>query len=238
MLFEKFKDQIHESWWSKLKPFIESKECDRIYDKLKEGSREGRSIAPLSSDVWKCFLLTPYDELKVVMLGMCPYHTYKDNLPIADGLLMGCSVSRYPQPSLTQFYDALEYEFNDGLNLDHYRNPDLSYLATQGVLMLNVALTTEKGLPGSHIELWSGFTKYLFTEVLNGTNVPIIYLGAEAERVSIYSNSPWQFKLSHPASASYKRETWDSKGTFTKVNEVLKLANNVEIKWLDESLPF
>jgi uracil-DNA glycosylase len=233
MLFEKFKNSIHESWWSKLKLFIESEECDRIYGKLKELSKGGHYIAPLSSNVWRAFLETPYDELKVVMLGMCPYHTYKEGVPIADGLLMGCSITRYPQPSLSQFYNAIEEELYTGLNLEYYKNPDISYLAKQGVLMLNAALTTEKGLPGSHIELWTPFMKYLFNEVINGTNVPIIYLGVEAERVSIYSTSPWQFKLSHPASSSYKRTSWCSNGVFNQINKILKNSNNYEIQWLD-----
>ena len=77
MNWEKFKDQFHESWHIKMRPFIESEACDNIYKFLKQESQRGKKIAPLSSNVYRCFLETPLDELKVVMVGMAPYHTLK-----------------------------------------------------------------------------------------------------------------------------------------------------------------
>ncbi len=233
MKWESFKDQIHESWWKKLRPFIESVECDKIYEFLKFESQRGRHIAPLSSATWRCFKETVYEDLKTVMVGYCPYHTFRDGLPIADGLLMGCSVTNYPQPSLAQFYNALEVELYV-LNLEYNRNPDVSYLAKQGVLMLNSALTTELGIAGAHLKLWEPLMKYLFEEVLSGVNVPIILLGEKAAQIEQYITPfTWVFKVSHPASASYTKTQWDSKGVFTDVNKVLKDTNNLTINWLE-----
>ena len=136
MNWEKFKDYFHESWHEKMKPFIESEACDKIYEHLKKEAGRGKMIAPTSSNVYRCFLETPLTNLKVILMGMCPYHTAKDGLPVADGLLMGCSVTGRLQPSLEQFYGGLEREFNNGLNLKYTKNTDVSYLAKQGVLMM------------------------------------------------------------------------------------------------------
>jgi uracil-DNA glycosylase len=234
MIFEKFEHLFHSSWHKKLKPFIESKECDKIYEFLKSESKRGKQILPLSSNVWQCFLETSYDELKLVMVGLSPYHTMKDDKPVADGLLFGCSITNYPQPSLFQFYKAIETELYNGLNLHYKQNPDVSYLAHQGVLMLNASLTCELNKAGSHNFLWEPFMKFLFEEVISCTGVPVVFLGKEAAKLEKYvcAFTPI-FKCSHPASAAYSGSDWDSGGMFKNVNKTLKDANNFKIQWLD-----
>jgi len=235
MKWDAFRDYFHESWHDKMRPFIESEECDKIYQFLKAESRRGKNIAPSYSLTYRCFKETPLTEMKVVLVGMCPYHTAKNGIPVADGLLMGCSVTQQLQPSLEQFYDAIERELFNGLTLEHIKNPDVTYLAKQGVLMLNAALTTEIGKAGSHIDIWEPFTVYLFEEVIALSGVPVVFLGKDAARYARYTNPfQWQFKLTHPASASYKNTEWDTEGTFTKVNKILKDTNNFEIHWLDK----
>jgi uracil-DNA glycosylase len=233
MIWEKFKELFHESWHNKMRPFVESKECDDIYEFLKKESKRGKKIAPLSPNVYRCFRETSLDDLKVVMMGMCPYHTFLNDTPVADGLLMGCSVTNKLQPSLEKFYEGVEKDVYNGLNLKHSKNPDVSYLAKQGVLMVNAALTTEMNKAGSHIKLWEPFTKYLLEEVLAPTGVPYIFLGKDA---SVYQKYipllTWSFVRSHPASAAYKQGEWDTEGVFTTVNKILKDNNNLLIDWL------
>jgi uracil-DNA glycosylase len=188
--------------------------------------------------VYRCFKETSLDDLKVVMMGMCPYHTLRNDVPVADGLLMGCSVTGSLQPSLEQFYKGIENELFKGLDLKHYKNPNVRYLAKQGVLMVNAALTTEINKAGSHIALWEPFTKYLLEQVLSFTGVPIIFLGKDAAKYERYIPPfTWSFTLSHPASASYKNTEWSTEGTFTKVDKILKDNNNFKIDWL-EQVPF
>ena len=232
MIWEKFKHQFHPSWHAKMKPFIESEECDKIYAYLK-------ALAPISMHVWRCFLETPLDELKAVMVGMSPYHTLKNDAPVADGLLMGCSVTGSVQPSLEQYYRALEREFYDGLNLDIIQNPDVSFIAHQGVLMLNAALTTEINKAGSHLEIWEPFIKYLFEEIINHLGVPIIFLGKDASKYKKYTGIfTHVFEISHPASAAYKNSEWDTEGVFLKVNRLLEENNGFSVQWLDVDVPF
>jgi len=233
MNWEKFSGQFHESWHVKMQPFIESKECDEIYEFLKKETKRGKRIAPLSSNVFRAFRETSFDDLKVVLMGMCPYHTVKNGDIVADGLLMGCSVTNALQPSLQQFYDGLKREFHPEEDIK-FTNPfDVSYLAKQGVLMLNAALTTEVNKAGSHIALWEPFTTYLFEKVLDVTGAPVVFLGKDAAKYEKHVQPfVWSFVLSHPASASYKQTEWDTEGVFTKVNKIIKHTNNFEISWL------
>lgn len=239
MNWELFKDQFHESWHSKMQPFIESEACDDIYKYLKSESKRGKKIAPLSSNVYRCFKETSLNDLKVVMIGMCPYHTFKDGSPVADGLLMGCSNTGKLQPSLEKFYEGVEKELFGGLNLKYEKLADVSYLAKQGVLMFNAALTTEMNKAGSHIDIWEPFTKYVLEEIVTPAGVPTMFLGKDASRYEKYTSPfAWNFVLTHPASAAYKQSEWDTEGKFGMVNKVLKDNNNYEIMWLYEEPPF
>jgi uracil-DNA glycosylase len=239
MKWESFKDKFHPSWHARLRPFIESEECDKIYAFLKAESKRGKRVAPLSMHVWRCFFETPLDDVKVVLVGLCPYHTLKNDAPVADGLLMGCSITEQVQPSLDQFYRAMEKEFYDGLNLSIIENPDVSFLAHQGVLMLNAALTTEINKAGSHLEIWEPFMKYLFEEVLNYLGVPIVFLGKDAAKYKKYTGIfAHVFEVSHPASASYKGIDWDTEGVFSKVSRLIEETNNETISWVQIDCPF
>lgn len=218
-----------------MKPFIESEACDKIYEFLKKEAKRGKKIAPLSSNVFRAFKETKFTDLVAVMIGMCPYHTFKNGEPVADGLLMGCSTTGYLQPSLEQFYGAVERDVYDGLNLRMVKNPDVSYLAKQGVLLYNASLTTEMNKAGSHAHVWEPFTKYLLENVLDTAGVPFIFLGKDAARYERYLPPfTWSFTLSHPASASYKNTEWDSEGVFKKVTTIVKQNNAIDIHWLQE----
>jgi uracil-DNA glycosylase len=233
MIWENFKDSFHESWHAKMKPFIESEECDKIYAFLKSESGRGKMIAPLSSNVFRCFRETPFNEVKVIIVGMCPYHVMRNGSPVADGLLMGCSTTGVMQPSLEQFYGGIERELYNGFALDRVKDPDVSYLAHQGVLMYNAALTTEINKAGSHLELWDSLNDYLFTNVFAFSGIPTIFLGKEAAKVSKYlTGFDWQFPISHPASASYRNGEWSTEGTFKRVNTLIKENNGYTIDWL------
>lgn len=226
-------------WWPVIEPFFIMGGFDPIYEQLKKDSRRGKKIAPLSSNVYRCFIETPIDELKVVMLGFCPYHTFMDGNPVADGLLMGCSVTGKLQPSLEQFYGALEEDLYNGLNLRANKYADVSYLANQGVLMLNAALTTEMNKAGSHLKIWEPFIKYIFENAIAPSRVPVVFLGKEASKFKRYmAPLTWGFELSHPASASYKNTQWGSEKTFSKLNRIMIDEKRQLINWMSEDPPF
>jgi len=165
---------------------------------------------------------------------MAPYHTMKNGQYVADGLLMGCSNTGILQPSLQQFYEGIAEElYEQGDSARYSRNPDVSYLARQGVFMYNASLTTEVNKPGSHLDIWHPFTKYVIEEILNPLDVPIVFLGKDAEKFDRYVLPfNWSFVVQHPASAAYKGTQWSGEGVFQKVNKILKDNNNFKIEWL------
>lgn len=237
---DSFKNLFHESWWDKIKPFIESKECDDIYTFLKKESGRGKMIAPTSDKTFRAFKETSFDDLKVVIMGMCPYHTFLGKTAVADGLLMGCTITNKLQPSLKQFYTAIHKELypvvDDSIII---MNPDVSYLARQGVLMLNAGLTVEKNKAGSHNKIWEPFIKFLYEEIINNTFTPTIFLGKDAAKMQRYTNPfTHSFEVTHPASASYNDENWDSEGVFIKVNKIVWENTKDSIQWLEMNEPF
>jgi len=242
MVFEKFKEYFHESWHPKIQPFIESKECDQIYTFLKNESRRGKKIAPSSLLTYRAFLETPLTELKAVLLSYCPYHTFLNGAPVADGLAFSCGVTNKQQPSLTKFIEGIENDVYNGLNLNYYKDmADLTYLAKEGILLWNSALTVEKDKAGSHQELWEPFTKYVLENCLAYTGVPIVFIGKDAQKFE-KSVSPLThghiFKIEHPSFAARNQQAWDTKGTFLKVTRIVKENTGKEIDWLNEKPPF
>lgn len=233
MKWEFFQNSFHESWHETIRPFVESESCDKIYAYLKEKGRERKKIAPLPSLTYRCFQETPLHKLKACVLGMSPYHTLYGNTIIADGLLLGCSVTNRLQPSLQKFYEGLEIELHGGLNLEYDKTPDVSYLAEQGVLMLNASLTVEINKAGSHLDIWQPFIKHIFEFAIGPSRVPVVFLGKDAARYKRWlSPMQWSFIVSHPASAAYNHTEWDTEKAFSKVNKLLIEDGKHAIQWL------
>lgn len=233
MIWDNFKDMFHESWHESMRPFIESKECDDLYAFLKSESKRGKQIAPLSQNVFRCFKETSLGDLTVVFMGLSPYHTAYNGIVVADGLMMGCSVTNKLQPSLEQFYGGIERELYKGLALGADKPADVSYLAKQGVLMCNAALTTEIGKAGSHLAIWEPFMKHLLEHVLAFNHAPIVFFGKEAAKLHKYTCPfAYTYTVSHPASAAYKNSEWDTEGLFTKLNHHTNAPGENRIEWL------
>ncbi len=241
MEWERFKGYFHESWHPKMQKWIESEECDKIYRFLKGETKRGKKIAPLSTLTYKAFLDTPYNEMKVVLLGFSPYHTFYKDVAVADGLAFSCSITNRQQPSLTKFIEGVENDVYDGLNLQYDRKlADLTYLAKQGVLLFNSSLTTEKDKAGSHQNIWEPFTKFVLEECLAYTGIPIVFIGKDAQKYTKYVTPLTHghiFEIEHPAAAARNNAQWDTQNVFKTVNQIIKQNNNYTIDWLD-SVPF
>ncbi len=259
MKYEEFIPKMGQEWAELLKPFLESEEMTKIFSYLKARFNGGHKIAPKSNQTFRAFLETPPSKIVAVMMGMCPYHSLRNDKIVADGLLMGCSNTKIIQPSLQKYYDGVEKELYDGLELNASLEPDVSYLAKQGVFMFNAALTTEIGKAGFHNKLWQPFTAYVMEKVIAVSGAPVIFLGKDAAVFQKYlAPMQWSFVLTHPASAAYKDIPWDTnngnipipkkysrlpkesepiKGVFGAVKKIVKERSGQLIYWLDE-LPF
>jgi uracil-DNA glycosylase len=231
MEYSKFEKQFG-SWAPDMKDFIESKECDNIYKYLKDRARKGATICPASDNTYRAFKECPKDNLKCVVLLMDPYPWVKNGIMVADGIAMSCGNTGELQPSLDMFYNGIEDDLYDGLNLNIEKNPDLTYLSNEGVLLLNTSLTTELNQVGAHKNLWDSMHKYLFDNVYP-PEVPIVFMGKNAEELLIYADEDKNPLLicEHPAAAKWWKREWKHNKIFSKVNKLLNEQNKEEIQW-------
>jgi uracil-DNA glycosylase len=246
-----FENLFEEGWFNLFKPFIESDEMALIMNDLKERGSRGKVVFPYSKNLrekcpgWKsenitfrAFKETPFDKLKVVLLGLSPYFSVENGSPIADGLAFSTKHKKLP-PSLKILYDAIETDIYSGLNLNMHKNPSLQFLAEQGVLLLNSALTCEPQMPTIHCKLWEPFMRYFFKEIINKhcQGLHIVFFGEEAQKYRKivnearqgdlgFSNYHLLYSENHPAyhaRSNTKMET----NIFSEINS--RLAS--PIKW-------
>lgn len=237
MKFENVKHKFG-GWADYFKEFIGSEAFDDIFARLKWETGRGRIICPQSQDTFRVFTETDPKDLRCIFILQDPYPWVQwikgDKKYVADGLAMSCSNTGICQPSLTQFYQGMEKELCGGMNLEMEYCPDLSYLAKQGVMLLNCSLTVEKDKPGSHLDLWRPFTRYFIEEILNNyfSGLPIAFFGQGAAKLEplIAPFIHWTRVVIHPAAAAHKGTNWDSKGLFTWVNTLIEQNNGPEFK--------
>lgn len=237
--WESFAPKFDESWHSKIKPIIESPEVYDIFQYLKQKSAQKVKIYPKSEHTFEAFKKCKYTDLKLVIIAIEPYAGDVNGIPQADGLCMSSSLTKKVQPSLSAFYDGIEQELYDGLNLSAVKGADLSYLAKQGVLLANYSLTVEAKKIGSHsnINLWLPFWKLLIENVFNQYNPGLIYLllGKEAEKVEkfILPFNNYIFKCKLSSFYARTQQPWDSEGALKQINTILKQNNGIQIDFLD-----
>lgn len=244
MNYEKVQKEFG-TWAPKLKPFIESEEMDKIFAFLKQRAKDGFVICPHHTDVFRAFRECDYNNLKCVIVGKDPYPWIKNGNYAADGLAFSNSHTGQLEPSLKMIYDAWEDDLAQGFDLKMRRNPDLSYLAKQGVLLLNSSLTCEQNHIGVHapfvdgktqIYIWKPFIEFLLDEILNQYDRTIfIFMGADAQK---YSKIPVPFhhhvfEVEHPAAGARNSRPWNHQNVFSRVNAILRANNGpaYEIKW-------
>lgn len=214
-------------WADKLKGFVHSSDFDQLIQKLVDARESGKRFTPPLKTVFKAFEACPYNDLKVVIIGQDPY----PQLGVADGIAFSCSNTMTPQPSLEYLFGAIERTVYQ--ESPTHQDPDLTRWASQGVLLLNSALTTEVGKPATHYDIWNPFLVYLL-DILNTAQGSMIFvlMGKKAhEFEALLSDIHYVFKVSHPASAAYqKQKEWECDDVFNQVNRLIIDRNGPEYK--------
>lgn len=155
------------SWFKELEEYLNSSDFLFIGKTVAERRLTSQVVPTKGSPLlFKAFRTTPFDKVRVIILGMDVYHTMDNGIPVYDGLAFSNSLSFKPQPSLRNILKEVEDDIYDGCNPDRLSNYSLYSWAEQGVLLINVAHTVEVGKPGSHIKLWEPFTDKII-ELLN-----------------------------------------------------------------------
>ncbi len=180
---------------------------------------------PPYNDIFNAFKKTPLDKTKVVILGQDPYHEVNQ----AHGLAFSVLCDKLP-PSLQNIYKEMANDLNVTIN----QNGDLTYLARQGVLLLNTSLTVREHIANSHANKgWEIFTDNCL-KLLNELDRPIVFIlwGRNAISKEKFLNNPKHLvlKSAHPSPLSAYNGFFGSK-PFSKTNAFLKKNNIEEIRW-------
>ena len=211
-------------WYPLLEPIVKSNYFKSLTTSIKKSKAEGRIIYPDTKLTFRAFKLCPLSNLRVVILGQDPYHDGS-----ATGLAFANSNnSLRVSPSLSWIKKALEHEYKTlCLDFDY----DLTSWTDQGVLLLNTALTVEKGKAGSHTVLWNEFTKQLLTSLSgNIDNIVYVLWGKKAQDYEKFIQGNNKIvKAPHPAADAYTGGSagFHTSNSFTRVNAFLE----TPIKW-------
>ncbi len=201
------------------KPYFQS-----LVSFLKEEDKH-KVILPPKDNRLACFKLTPYDEVKVVIVGQDPYH----NVHQAHGLAFSVESGKFP-PSLQNIYKELVSD----LGVSYPTTGNLTAWAKQGVLLLNTVLTVEIHKPLSHQHQgWETFTLEAIKKVNEKDDCVIFILwGAKAKAYIKYIDVKKHRVITsvHPSPFSARNGFFGSK-PFSQTNAYLKEAGKKPIDW-------
>ena len=184
------------------------------------------TIYPDMYDIFNALKLTPYNDVKVVIIGQDPYHGQGQ----AHGLCFSVLPGVTPTPSLVNIYKEIQSEYGT----EPPKNGDLTRWAKQGVLLLNTVLTVRAGMANSHRGMgWEIFTDKII-QLLNKREKPIVFIlwGGNAKRKQSLITNPNHLVLTaaHPSPLSAYNGFFGC-GHFRKCNDFLISTNQEPIEW-------
>lgn len=218
---------LEPGWLKVLEEEFEKDYMKSLKSFLLKEKESGHTIYPKNSEIFNAFNHTPFDEVKVVLLGQDPYH--------GDGQAHGLSFSVQKgiavPPSLKNMYKELETDI-EGFKIPGHGN--LTQWADQGVLLLNATLTVRARQPGSHQgKGWEIFTDRVITE-LSAKKTGLVFLlwGRYAQNKSLLIDEKKHtiLKAAHPSPFSAYNGFFGCKH-FSMTNATLKKQGLKPIDW-------
>ncbi len=217
---------LNNDWSEYLGPLFQQESFVRLTDFLAYQKSHNVHIFPPEAYIFKAFELSNFANTKVVIIGQDPYH----NEHQAHGLSFSVPDGIKIPPSLLNIYKELELD----LGITPNASGNLERWASQGVLLLNSALTVEKNSPGSHAKTpWINFTEAVIQQLSDHKqNLVFLLWGAHAQQKSELINTDKHLVLvaSHPSPFSAYKGFFGCKH-FSKTNEYLKINNLQQINW-------
>jgi uracil-DNA glycosylase len=219
--------QHHQSTWRDV--LATEKSASYFKDLLTFVERErsaGKVIYPPNAEVFNAFHLTPFAEVKVVILGQDPYHGPHQ----AHGLCFSVRPPTPPPPSRLNIYK----ELHDDVGAPIPAHGSLESWARQGVLLLNAILTVEAEKPGSHANRgWERFTDRVIQE-LNERHSHLVFMkwGSHAQRKASHVDRRKHLVLEapHPSPLSAYRGFFGCRH-FSQANAYLRQHGIPEVQW-------
>lgn len=216
---------IPKSWRTHLQGELQKPYFQKLAHFVDE-ERQHATVFPPENEVFSAFLLTPYENVNVLLLGQDPYHD--DNQ--AHGLCFSVRPGIKPPPSLMNMFKELHDDVG-------FRIPNNGYLvpwAEQGMLLLNAVLTVRAHTPNSHKNHgWERFTDAAISAV-NEKRDPVVFVlwgGYAQKKLSLIDTERHTvIQSAHPSPLSARSGFFGSR-PFSAINSALRAVGKAEIDW-------
>jgi uracil-DNA glycosylase len=217
--------KIHESWKVVLADEFEKPYFQEIKQFLVSEKQAGKVIYPPGNLIFNAFDTTPFEDVKVVLLGQDPYHGHGQAMGLSFSVPRGIPIPA----SLRNVYKELA----DDVDFIPPTHGDLSSWASQGVLMLNAMLTVEATKAGSHKDIgWQKFTDAVIQK-LSELNSGLIFLlwgnFARGKKTLIDENRHYILESPHPSPLA--GNAFLGNRHFSTTNEILIQQGKTPIDW-------
>ena len=222
-------ENIAKSWSEFFHQIQDEEFCEKLNKFLNKEYQEYTCYPPREL-LFNAFKLTPLDKVRVVIVGQDPYHEPNQAMGLSFSVPKGVKVP----PSLVNIYKEIAQEYNCKMD---FSSGDLTYLAKQGVLLLNSILSVRAHQAMSHnTEEYKMFLASVL-EVLDKQTTPIVFLlwGGPARKLKGYLHNPSHLILEciHPSPLAANHGGWFGNNHFTEANRYLREHGLSEINWLN-----
>ena len=220
--------QLEPGWLEHLRGEFDQPYMQTLRQFLVDEKRKGKVIYPKGGQYFNAMNSTPFDKVKVVILGQDPYHGPGQ----APGLCFSVQPGVQPPPSLVNIFKEIESDL--GLGPGHFRHGCLQGWANQGVLLLNAVLTVERHKAASHQGRgWETFTDRAI-EALSVQRDGLVFMlwGSYAQKKGavIDGNRHLVLKAPHPSPLSAHRGFLGCRH-FSRCNDYLKAHDRAPVDW-------
>ena len=222
---------MHEkiNTWNEFFKQIQDKEYSISLHKFLDREYSSHTCYPPRELLFNAFRLTPLSTVKVVIIGQDPYHEPGQAMGLSFSVPKGIQVP----PSLINIYKEIANEYKQKVD---FSSGDLTYLAKQGVLLLNSILSVRAHEPMSHnIKEYEEFFNDVLT-TLDHQYQPMVFLlwGNSARKFKKFLHNPSHLILesAHPSPLAANRGGWFGNEHFIKTNEYLRKNGVKEINWV------
>lgn len=217
--------KIQEQWKNVLREEFDKEYFANLVQILHQEKKNKKTIYPPGGLIFNAFELTPFNEVKVVILGQDPYHGAGQ----AHGLSFSVPDGVQAPPSLKNIYKEIE----DDLRVTIRKNGNLENWARQGVFLLNAALTVRAGEPTSHGNIgWDKFTDAVI-KTLSDKKEGVVFLlwgnYARGKRELIDRNKHYVLEAPHPSPLA--RGAFFGCKHFSRCNEYLASHGKTPVDW-------
>jgi len=218
--------KIEETWRKALQTEFDADYFKNIKTFLVEEKKKA-VVYPKGSDIFNAFNLTPFNDVKVVIIGQDPYHGPNQAHGLCFSVLDGV---KFP-PSLENIYKELSQDM--GFSLP--KSGNLTSWAKQGVLLLNASLTVRVGEANSHQHIgWQKFTDAVIQKLSTERNDLIFLLWggfAQKKGSKIDASKHHVLTCGHPSPLSANKGHWFGNKHFSKTNALLQQMGKPPINW-------